>query len=131
MSGTSFTAGRDNKGAFATGKGATATATISEIVAPDPNVDILAALTALRDILAHTPGIERKALTRIDEAQEEAAKPEPKREEVKALITQATQYVRGAAEVSDAVEKLKPHLMQVSAWVGSTWRTWAPTLGLG
>lgn len=131
MSGTSFTAGRDNKGAFATGKGAMATTTITEIVEPDPSIDILAALAALRDIVAHTPGIELKALTRIDEAQEEAAKPEPKREEVKDLITQATQYVRGAAEVSDAVERLKPHLMQVSAWVGSAWRTWAPTLGLG
>lgn len=131
MSGASFIAGRDNKGAFATGRGSTATATITETVAPDSNVDILAVLAALRDTLAHTPGVERKALTRIEEAKEEAAKPEPKREEVKSLVAQATQYAKDAAGFSDAVEKLKPHLVQIAAWTGSAWQVWARALGLG
>ena len=131
MSGPSFTAGRDNKGAFAIGKESTATATLTETVIPNPNIDILAVLTALQDTLVRMPGIERKALTRIVEAREEAAKPQPKREEVKNLITQAMQYVQGAAGLSDAVEKLKPHLMQIADWAGSTWQAWAPTLGLG
>lgn len=106
-------------------------ATITETVAPASNVDILAVLAALRDTLAHTPGIERKALTRIEEAQEEAAKREPKREEVKSLVAQATQYAKDAAGFSDAVEKLKPHLMQIAAWTGSAWQAWARALGLG
>ena len=106
MSGPSFTAGRDIKGAFATGDHASATATISETVAPDPGVDIAAALAALRTILAAVPGIETKALTRIDEAREEAAKPMPRRDEVKSLVAQAAGYARDAAveRLSDAPE---------------------------
>jgi hypothetical protein len=131
MSGPTFTAGRDNKGAFATGERATATATITETVAPDPNVNIAAALAALRDILASVPGIETKALTRLDEARQEAARPAPKREEVKSLVAQAAGYARDATGFAEAAEKLKPHLQQVAAWLGSTWQSWAPALGLG
>jgi hypothetical protein len=131
MSGPTFTAGRDNKGAFATGNLSTATATISETVAPDTTVDIAAALTALRDILSSVPGIEAKALIHLDKAQEEATKPAPKREEVKSLVAQATGYARDASGFIEAAEKLTPHLQNVAAWLGSTWQSWAPTLGLG
>ena len=131
MNEASFVAGRDNKGAFATGEESTATATINETIAPDPNIDILAVLAALQSVLTCMPGIERKALTRIEEAREEAVKPEPKRDEVKRLVAQATQYAKDAATFSDAVEKLKPNLMQIAAWTGSTWQAWAPMLGLG
>ena len=131
MSGPTFTAGRDNKGAFATGDRATATATITETVAPDPNVDIAATLATLRDILAAVPGIEKKALTRLDEARQEATKAEPKREEVKSLVAQAAGYARDTAGFAEAVEKLRPHLQQVAAWVGTTWQSWVPMLGLG
>ncbi len=131
MNEVSFTAGRDNKGAFATGKGSVATATIAETIAPDPNIDIIAVLTALQDAVARIPGVEHKALTRIEEAWEEAAKLKPKREEVASLVKQAMQYTTNPANVSDAVEKLKPDLLQVVAWVGGTWQSWAPMLGLG
>lgn len=131
MSGPTFTAGRDNKGAFATGKRATATATITETVAPDPTIDIVAVLAALQGTLARLPGVDPKALTRIEEARAEAARREPKREEVKSLVAQATQYAKDAAGFTEAAAKLKPHLQQVAAWAGSTWQAWAPTLGLG
>jgi hypothetical protein len=129
-SGPTFNAGRDNKGAFATGDFARATATLSETTAPDANVNISAALAALREVLAGVPGIEAKALTRLDEARDEAAKPKPKRDEVKNLVAQATRYARDAAGFAEASEKLKPHLQQVAAWLGSTWQSWAPALGL-
>jgi hypothetical protein len=129
MSGPTFTAGRDNKGAFAIGAGSVAT--MSETIAPDPNVNIMAALAALRDIMNNVPGIEKKVLTRLDEAQDEAAKPAPKRDEVKSLVAQATNYARDAAGFAEAAERLNPHLRQIAAWVGSTWQSWAPTLGLG
>lgn len=131
MSGANFTAGRDNKGAFATGDHSTATATFSEMAAPDARVDIAAALAALQSVLSGLPGIETKALTRLDEAREEASKPEPKREEVKDLVTQATRYAREAAGFAEAAETLKPYLQQVAAWLGSTWQNWASVLGLG
>jgi hypothetical protein len=131
MSGPTFTAGRDNKGAFATGDHSTATASISEAAAPDTTVDIAAALSALRDILSGMPGIETKALTRLDEAKEEATKRAPKRDEVRTLVTQAIGYARDASGFIEAAEKLAPHLQKVVAWLGSTWHSWAPTLGLG
>jgi hypothetical protein len=131
MSGPSFTAGRDNKGAFATGDQSIAKATFSEVIAPDANVDIVTALTTLQNILSGLPGIGTKALTRLNEAREEASKPEPKREEVKDLVTQATHYAREAVGFAESAEKLKPHLRQIAAWLGSAWLSWAPTLGLG
>jgi hypothetical protein len=131
MTEPTITAGRDNKGAFAIGERATATALITETVTPDPNVNIAGALAALRDILASMPGIETKALTRLDEARQEAAKSAPKREEVKSLVSQAAGYARDATGFAEAAEKLKPHLQQVAAWLGSTWQSWAPALGLG
>ena len=79
MSGPSFTAGRDIKGAFSTGDHSTATATISGQVEPDASVDIATALAALRNILSAVPCIDTKVLTRIDEAREEAARPVPSR----------------------------------------------------
>ena len=129
MSGPTFVAGRDNKGAFAIGTGSVATMTGD--TAPDPNVDIMAALIALRDIMKNVPGIESKVLTRLDEAQDEAAKSAPKREEVRSLVAQATNYARDAAGFAEAAERLIPHLRHIAAWVGSTWQTWAPTIGLG
>jgi|GEM_PF-4028304 hypothetical protein len=124
MSGPTFTAGRDIKGAFATGAGAVATATMTETIQPDPKVDIQAAIAGLREALAGVPGIEKKALTRLDEAKDEAAQPEPKRDEVRDLVAQATGYARKAAGFAEAAEKLEPHLRQIGAWLGTA-------LGLG
>jgi hypothetical protein len=131
MSVPSFIAGRDIKGAFATGDHATATTTITEAVAPDMNVDIVAALSALKVVLCTLPGIETKALIRLDEARDEAAKSEPKREEVKSLVAQATNYAREATGFIEAADKLTGPLQHIAAWAGSTWQSWAPTLGLG
>jgi hypothetical protein len=131
MGTATFSAGGDIKGAFATGDFSTATASITETVAPDPSIDIVATLAALRQIMALVPEIDRKALTRLDEAKEEAEQKQPKRDEIKSLIAQATGYARGAAGFAEAAESLKPHLQQAAAWLGSTWQSWAPTLGLG
>jgi hypothetical protein len=50
---------------------------------------------------------------------------------VKSLVAQAAGYARDVAGFADAAEQLKPHLQHVAAWLGSTWQSWAPTLGLG
>ena len=126
MTGPTFNAGRDIKGAFATGAGAVATATFTEAAPPDPTIDIRAAIAALRDELAQMPGIERKALNRLDEAQDEAVKPEPKREEVKNLVAQATSYASQATGFAEAAEKLKPHIVQIAGWLGTAWQLLAP-----
>jgi hypothetical protein len=131
MTGPVFRAGRDIKGAFATAQGASATATWSEQNVPDPNIDIGAALTAIRKALAELPGIDTKALTRLDEAKDEAQKPNPKREEIQTLVAQATQYARDADGSAVTATRLIPHLQQIAGWLGQAWQSWAPALGLG
>lgn len=131
MTGPVFRAGRDIKGAFATAEGASATATWSEHVTPDPNTDIAAALTAIREVLAQLPGIEGRALTRLDEAKDEVQKPHPKREEVETLVSQAMRYARDTNGFADAATQLASHLQQIAGWLGHTWHSWAPSLGLG
>jgi hypothetical protein len=131
MTGPVFRAGRDIKGAFATAEGASATATWSEQNAPDRNSEVATALTAIREILAQLPGIETKALTRLDEARDEAQKANPKREEVETLVAQAARYARDADGFADATTRLIPHLQQIAGWLGQAWQSWAPPLGLG
>jgi hypothetical protein len=131
MTGPVFRAGRDIKGAFATAQRASATATWSEQNAPDPNIDLAAALTAIREALAQLPGIDTKALTRLDEAKDEAQKSNPKPEEIETLVAQATRYAQDAEGFTEAAATLLPRLQQVAAWLGRTWQSWAPMLGLG
>ena len=120
MANPTFTAGRDIKGAFATGTNSSAVATMSESVTPAGNVDITAAIAALHDIMRSLPDLEPRALTRLNEAREEANKPIPKRDEVKSLIAQATMYAREVSGFAEVTEKLKPHLQAIAAWLGST-----------
>jgi hypothetical protein len=122
MSGPTFTAGRDNKGAFATGARSSATATISETNESSSNVNIQPTLAGIREILTGVPGLDPKALTWLDEASEEAEKAEPDRDEVGRLVNQAAQYAKKAAGFAVAAERLAPHLQQVGAWVGSVWQ---------
>jgi hypothetical protein len=116
--------------AAATGTRSKATATYSETAPRDPSVDLSAEIAALREILAGLRGVDSKALTRLDEAQAEAKKPEPNRKEVHDLITQAARYAKGAEDFAEHTEKLVPRLTRIAAWLGQAWSSWAPNLGL-
>ena len=103
---------------------------MSETVAPDRSIDIVGTLQALRTHLAQIPGIEPKALTRLDEAEEEAAKAEPETGEITLLVDQATRYATKAAGFAGAIEQLAPHLKRVWDWAGTALPDWASALGL-
>jgi hypothetical protein len=125
----SASAGRDMKGnAIATGDHSTATSTYSETVQRDPSVDLKAELAALRQALESLPGVDKKALTRLEEAEEEATKPEPNPGEIQSLVKQATGYAQTATGFMDAAGKLVPHLTKVAAWLGVAWTALAPML---
>jgi hypothetical protein len=126
----SVSAGRDIKGsAVATGDHSTATANYSETVQRDPSVDLKAELAALRQILASLPGLDSKAVTRLKEAEDEAAKPEPNRGEIENLVKQATGYAKTATGFIEATGNLVPHLTKIGAGLGVAWSTLAPMLG--
>ncbi len=116
--------------AAATGDHATATATYSETIPRDTSVDLKAELAALRQVLADLRNVDKKALTRLEEAEEEAGKPEPDGSEIEKLVKQATGYAKSGADLADQTEKLVPHLKKIGAWLGRAWSEWAPSLGL-
>ncbi len=130
MPSVSFKAGRDMKGAFAVGHGASASATMTETGAPDSSIDIGKTLQALRVQLAQIPGIEPKALKRLDEALEAVAKAEPEAGEITLLVDQATRYATKAAGFAGAIEQLTPHLKHVWHWAGVALPDWAAAIGL-
>lgn len=125
-----FHAGRHNNGAFAVGTHATATAIISEMAPGNPVIDIAQTLQTLRAAFGEIPGVEVKALTRLEEASQEAAKPAPEAKEITTLVDQATRYATKAAGFASAVDKLAPHLKRVWDWAGSALPEWAASLGL-
>jgi hypothetical protein len=128
----SVSAGRDIKGtAAATGDLATATATTYlETVPRDTNVDLKEELAAVRKILAGLDSVDRKALSRLEEAEEEAGKPEPDLGEIEKLVGQATNYAKAAAGFTERIGNLVPPLTKIGAWLGRAWTEWGPTLGL-
>jgi hypothetical protein len=125
----SFSAGRDNKGAFAIGNYATATATLTETVTPDQGIDITATLEALRVQLAQIAGVDTKALTRLDEAKEEAAKDDAEPAEITTLVDQATRYATKAAGFAAAAGQVAPLAKQVWNWAGTALPDWIAALG--
>ena len=125
-----ISAGRDNRGAFAIGKNSTATATITDSSTSEQPMDITGALQALRDHYSNIPGIDAKALTRLDEAKDEASKDTANPSEVTDLVDQAVRYASRAASFAGSVEKVAPLLHHVWNWAGATLPDWAATLGL-
>jgi hypothetical protein len=128
----SVSAGRDIKGtAAATGDLATATATTySETVRRDTRIDLRGELTAVRKILAGLDGVDKKALNRVQEAEDEAGKREPDLSEIEKLVGQATHYAKTAVGFTEQIGKLVPPLTKIGAWLGRAWSEWGPTLGL-
>jgi hypothetical protein len=104
---------------------------LTETVVPDRTIgDIAATLEALHAQFTQIPGIEQKALTRLGEAKDEAAKAEPVPSEITALVDQATRYATTAAGFAGAVEQLAPHLKRVWDWAGAALPDWVSTVGL-
>ncbi len=79
-------------------------------------------LNELRKILADLASADRK---KIDNAMEEAAdeleKPAPNKDEVGKALDRALEYSKKADQFNTVITKLKPHVMSISAWLGTNW----------
>ncbi len=116
--------GRDFIGAqIITGDHVTATMTgVKVSLPPADSVDIKAELSALRDALASLNAPDQGKLDRaLQDAEEEAAKPEPDRDEIGGAIERVVKYAKAASEFGEQVEKLAPRLAAVASWLGSNW----------
>ncbi len=89
---------------------------------PADTVDIKAELSALRDALASLNAPDQGKLDRaLQDAEEEAAKPEPDKDEIGGAIERVVKYAKGASEFGEHVGKLAPRLAAVTSWLGSNW----------
>ena len=84
------------------------------------SVDVAAELAALRELLVGLNAPDAGKLERaLQDAEEEAAKPEPDRDEIGGAIERAVKYAKGASDFSAHMAKLTPHLTALASWIGS------------
>ncbi len=89
---------------------------------PAASVDVAAELAALRELLVGLNTPDAGKLERaLQDAEEEAAKPEPDRDEIGGAIERAVKYAKGASDFSAHVAKLAPCLGALAAWLGAGW----------
>jgi hypothetical protein len=83
--------------------------------------EILQALQALRERLEELDTTDRgKILRALDDAQEEAQKPTPDREEVAGALERVVKYAKTAHGIGDVVVELQRPLSIIAGWVGTT-----------
>jgi hypothetical protein len=87
---------------------------------PADQVDVKAELAALREALATLNKVpDRGKLDRaLEDAADEAQKPEPDKKEVGGALQRAVKYAKAADDFGDHAEKLLPRLAALAAWLG-------------
>ncbi len=104
----------------------------TNISLPAPeSVNIQKELAALGKILARLETPDKGKMERaLTDAQEEAAKPKPDKDEVGSALERVMKHAQKAGTFGKIVEELKPHVLAVSAWLGSNWHHMARMLGM-
>jgi hypothetical protein len=99
---------------------------------PADQVDVKAELAALREALAALQKMpDRGKLDRaLDDADDEAKKPEPDKEEVGGALERAVKYAKAADDFGDHAEKLLPRLAALAAWLGANGHNLLAMLGI-
>ncbi len=94
-------------------------------------VDMAAELVALREVLLSLETPDRGKIERaLADAEEEAQKPEPDKDEVGQALDRAITYATKANGFAEAVEKLTPHVQRAAAWLGENWFKILAAVGL-
>ena len=125
--------GRDAIGGqIVTGDHNVVTSSGQRITLPAPDsVDIRKELAELRAIFTGLNAAEAGKLGRaLDDAEDEAKKDEPDKDEVGGAIERAVKYAKGASDFSEQVEKLTPRLKAVCGWLGQNWYKLLAAVGI-
>ncbi|MGH6678175.1 MAG: hypothetical protein ACREDL_04370, partial [Bradyrhizobium sp.] len=87
---------------------------------PAAAVDIKAELAGLRQALAALTSVpDRRALNNaLEDAGDEARKPEPDKDKIGGALAQIAEYAKAADDFGEHAEKLVPRLMALAAWLG-------------
>jgi hypothetical protein len=90
---------------------------------PDPaTVDVVRELAAIRAVLEGLRADEARKIGRaLDDASEEAAKPQPDKAELGRALDRALGYAKSASAFAAETGKLAPHLRSAVAWLGDQW----------
>jgi hypothetical protein len=99
---------------------------------PAHTVDVKAELAALREALAGLQRVpDRGKLDRaMQDAVEEAAKPEPDKEEVGGAVERVVKYAKAADDFAEHTEKIVPRLAALASWLGPAGRALLNVLGV-
>ncbi|MEX1028200.1 MAG: CHAT domain-containing protein [Candidatus Paceibacterota bacterium] len=98
---------------------------------PAQNVDIQAELSALRDLLRQLPSADANKIERaLEDAEDEAQKSDPDRDEVGAAVARALKYAQQADAFAGTAASLQGHISNVVSWLGDNWHKLLPLVGL-
>ncbi|BBD65510.1 WD-40 repeat-containing protein [Nostoc commune NIES-4072] len=87
------------------------------------SVDIQAELNALHEILAKLETSDRRKIgNAFEDAQEELNKPQPDKNEVRKALDRAFDYAKKAEGFASMIGKLRPHITNITAWLGDNWQ---------
>jgi hypothetical protein len=98
---------------------------------PAGSVDIGKELTQIRAVLKRLGGEQAGKVGRaLDDAEEEARKPEPDKDEVGAALGRALDYAKKGSGFAEEVAKLAPHVKNAVGWLGENWHKLLAVVGL-
>ena len=107
-------------------------ASLKKVSLPPPDtINLSRELAQIRLILEGIAGENNQKLKRaLDDAEEEAKKTEPNKDEVGNALERALKYAEKGINFAGAIDKLVPHLTSAVAWLGSNWHSLLSIVGL-
>jgi hypothetical protein len=128
----SIMVGGNATGTFVAGNENRVESAVTQASLPDPaTVRIAEELAGLRAILAKLNSAEAGKLGRaLDDAEEEARKPAPDKNEIGSAVERALKIAGKASDFAENTSKILPDVKGAVAWLGSNWIKLLPLVGL-
>jgi hypothetical protein len=128
----SIKVGGNATGTFVAGNENRVESVVKQVSLSDPStIRISDELAGLRAILGQLNSAEAAKLRRaLDDAEEEAGKPTPDKNEVGSAVERALKIANQASDFADHTSKLLPYVKGTVAWLGANWIRLLPLVGL-
>lgn len=109
-----------------------ATVQFQQAALPQPeSVNIQAEVAALRELLLQLKAPDQRKIERaFEDVEEELEKPEPDKDEIGQALDRAVNYAKKANRFAEAIDKLRPHVEKLTAWLGQNWHKLLSLVGL-
>ena len=98
---------------------------------PAGTIDIGQALARIRAVLEQIGGENAAKIQRaLDDATDEANRPDPNKDEVGRALDRALLYAKASTGFAEEVSKLAPQVKNAVAWLGANWHKLLAIVGL-